>query len=44
MIPKGTHNRIRSVNIHHNWWITGFSFLDKDGALIWEIGDTDAFW
>ena len=43
MIPADALHKIRSVNIHHdNRWITGFSFFDKDGALLWEIGYTTA--
>ncbi len=33
-------NRIRLVNIYYSRYIHGFSFLDKDGALLWEIGHT----
>ena len=41
MIPAGALNKIRSVTIHHNSkYIVGFSFFDKDGALLWEIGNT----
>ena len=39
MIPKDALKEIRSVNIYHNtYYIVGFSFFDKDGALLWEIG------
>ena len=43
MIPADTLNTVRSVTIHmfdlfSN--INGFSFFDKDGALLWKIGDT----
>ncbi len=40
MIPKDSINKIRSVEIHHfrNIFIWGFSFFDKDGALLWKIG------
>jgi hypothetical protein len=35
---------VRFVHIHHNAsYIHGFSFFDKDGALLWRIGDTDSF-
>ncbi len=41
MMPEGSHNRIRSVSIYHSRWsIFGFSFFDKEGALLWKIGDT----
>ncbi len=38
MFPAGSHNMIRSVNIHHYDYIGGFSFYDKEGALLWKIG------
>ncbi len=40
MIPKDALKKIGRVEIHFypNNCITGFSFLDKDGALLWEIG------
>ena len=38
MIPADALNKIRSVEIHYNACIRGFSFFDKDGALLWEIG------
>jgi hypothetical protein len=39
MIPKDAINKIRSVTIHYpDYWIGGFSFFDKDGALLWKIG------
>ena len=41
MIPKDALNRIRSVDIHYDSsfnCIKGFSFFDKDGALLWKIG------
>ncbi len=41
MIPKDALNKIRSVTIHYNHFIHGYSFFDKDGALIYRIGDTD---
>ena len=43
MIPVDALNKIRSVNIHyfHTVRIGGFSFFDKDGALLWKIGYTD---
>ncbi len=40
MMPADSHKNIRSVTIHHeHCYIVGFSFLDKEGALIWKIGD-----
>jgi hypothetical protein len=41
MIPKDALNRIRSVTIHYEkkCCIFGFSFFDKDGALLWKIGN-----
>jgi hypothetical protein len=45
MIPADALNKIRSVTIHDHICINGFSFFDKDGALLWEIGTTcDAEW
>jgi hypothetical protein len=40
MIPADAHNKIRSVTIHYLNCIGGFSFFDKDGALLWKIGET----
>ena len=41
MIPADALNKIKSVTIHHIYvHITGFSFFDKDGALLWKIGRT----
>ncbi len=41
MIPKKALNKIRSVKIHYDrYCICGFSFFDKDGALLWKIGET----
>jgi hypothetical protein len=42
MIPADALNKIRSVNIHYSNVILSFSFFDKDGALLWEIGYTDS--
>ncbi len=39
-MPKRSHNKIRSVRIHYFDYIRGFAFFDKEGALLWEIGDT----
>jgi hypothetical protein len=45
MIPADALNKIRSVTIHHNGSIDGFSFFDKDGALLWKHGSTtDSRW
>ncbi len=46
MIPADALKRIRSVSIHYNpvSCIFGFSFFDKDGALLWKIGKTTASW
>ncbi len=41
MLPPDSHKRIRSVRIHHNSYIGGFKFFDKEGALLWEIGKID---
>ncbi len=42
MMPADAINKIRSVTIDYlsNTCIRGFSFFDKDGALLWKIGDT----
>ncbi len=41
MIPKGSHKKIRSVQIYnYDDAITGFSFFDKDKLPIWKIGST----
>ena len=42
MIPADALKRLRSVTIHYfsDDWIRGFSFFDKDGALLWKIGAT----
>ena len=41
MIPKDALHKIRSVTIPNDNAIFGFSFFDKDGALLWEIGWTN---
>jgi hypothetical protein len=43
MLPSDALNNMRSVTIHYwpNSSIDGFSFFDKDGALLWKIGVTD---
>jgi hypothetical protein len=41
MMPERSHTMIRSVSIHHAGFIYGFSFLDKEGALLWSIGETE---
>ncbi len=38
MIPADALNRIRSVTILYTACIEGFSFFDKDGALLYKIG------
>jgi hypothetical protein len=40
MMPARCHNRIRLVRIHYGDCIRGFSFFDKEGALLWKIGET----
>ncbi len=40
IIPADALQKIRSVNIHYDIRITAFSFFDKDGLRICEIGDT----
>ncbi len=42
MIPADALNKIRRVTIHYwpNECIYGFSFFDKDGEDLWEIGGT----
>jgi hypothetical protein len=41
MITKNAIHKIRAVTIHYySNRITGFSFFDKDGALLWKIGNT----
>ncbi len=45
MIPADALKKIRSVTIHFGTsCIWGFSFFDKDGALLWKIGDTRSNW
>ena len=40
MMPEGAYKKIRSVRIYDNdISIIGFCFFDKDGKLIWTIGD-----
>ncbi len=38
MIPANAIQKIRSVTIHNDVCIYGFSFFDKDGALLWKHG------
>jgi hypothetical protein len=38
MIPTDALKKIRLVSIHYYICITGFSFFDKDGALLYKIG------
>ena len=41
MIPSGSLKIIRKVHIHHGYGtITGFSFFDEGGVLLYEIGRT----
>ena len=41
MIPGGVLSWIRAVTIHSNFFcIRGFSFFDKNGALLCQIGYT----
>ncbi len=40
MIQKDALNKIRSVTIHYDGYIKGFSFFDKDGAILYKIGYT----
>ncbi len=40
MIRANALNKIRSVTIYFYDGISRFSFFDKDGALLWEIGWT----
>jgi len=41
MIPRKVIDRIRAVTIHHyHETIYGFSFLDKDGEVMWKHGWT----
>ena len=44
MIPADALKKIRSVTIHHYYTgcIYGFSFFDKDGALLYKIGDIES--
>ncbi len=41
MFPKGSHKRIRSVDIYYYGCICGFHFYDKERALLLRIGDTN---
>ena len=41
MMPADAHNKIRSVTIYYRDCIDGFSFFDKDGALLCKIGNID---
>ncbi len=41
MMPADALNKIKSVKIYHDDdSIVGFSFFDKDGALLWKIART----
>ncbi len=41
MMPPDSRNKIRSVAIHHFIGIEGFKFYDKEGVLLWQIGNTN---
>jgi hypothetical protein len=41
MIPAHALKTIRSVTIHYKKCISGFSFFDKRGARLWQIGWID---
>ena len=40
MLPKDAPNKIRAVIIHYGYFINGFRFFDKDGALVFKTGET----
>ncbi len=41
MMPAGCHNKIRAAEIRkYNGHIAGFRFFDKEGDLLWEMGNT----
>ncbi len=46
IMPDGTEKRIRYVEVYYQAFlescdhITGFAFFDKEGAFIWQIGET----
>ncbi len=43
LMPAGSHNKIRSVSIYYySDHIDGFSFFDKERALLLKIGETDS--
>ncbi len=44
MIPTDALSKLRSVTIHYNNYIRGFSFFDKDGEELWKIGETTNSW
>ena len=44
-MPEGAHKKIRSVKIYVNHYLSygvieGFSFIDGDGKILLEIGNT----
>ncbi len=43
LMPAGSPNKIRSVSIYYGIYIQGFSFFDKEGALLWGIGNTESY-
>jgi hypothetical protein len=41
MMPEGATKMIRSVKIFHNdFVVSGFQFFEKEGKLIFKIGDS----
>ncbi len=44
MMPANSQKNIKSVDINYYKAITGFSFFDKEKALVWRIGDTRLIW
>ncbi len=44
MVSADALNKIRSVTIHYYDSIGGFSFFDKDGAVLWKHGWTTDSW
>ncbi len=41
MMPEGSHKMIRSVCTYSGYnFIQAFVFLDKEGALLWKVGET----
>ena len=44
MIPVDALDKIGSVTIYYDGFITGLSFFDKDGLPLWRIGQTTDPW